>query len=462
MKRVVLIALILRLTVAAALLTAGGPRMAMSPDSASYLESARSLKKSGQFQREGHPEVIRTPGYPLFLIPGLAAGRVVEVTVGLQILLDGATAAMIFALVRSLGGGRSGATVAGLLFALDPVAFVWPAKILTKTLFTFLTALFLLLAVLGWTRKRPALSVASFAVLAAAYFVRPIGVAFAAALFGALLLFTLLGVMDRKRGALLCGLLVLCTGIPLGLWSFRNERVTGYHGFSGISAVNMYFYNGASVQATLEGLPFDEENFRKRPILWEGEVTTPAQLPVWKGTVLNELRRRGSAVLREHPLLYSRIHLEGSLRTAFEGLKFARFRSVGVLGAFIGQRSEGDPQKDGAPSSAMSTRKGLFALVAAVAGHQFVIAACTLFSAALLASGYLLASAAILSGVPREPLRIPVLLLAGTVLTFILVSGGPVGGPRFRLPALPALYALAGLGAGILLTERGKKESVGQ
>ena len=453
MKKIILIALILRLAVTSALLIAGGPRMAMGPHSASYLESARSLLESGQFNREGHPEVIRTPGYPLFLLPGLAAGHVVEITTGLQILLDGATVGIIFTLVRSLGGSRTAAAAAGLLFALDPVAFVWPVKILTETLFTFLTALFLLLAVLGWTRKRPALSAASFAVLAAACFVRPIGVAFVAALFGALLLFTLLGVMDRRRGALLCGLLVLCTGLPIGLWSLRNERVAGYHGFSGISAINTYFYNAASVQATLEGVPFEHTYPWEKTILWEGQPTTPAQLPVWKGPVLNEFRRRGLAILREHLSLYSRIHLAGSLRTAFEGFKFDRLGSVGVLGVFIGQKP------DETPSGAALQGRGFLARGVAIARHRSVIVACTLFSAALLALGYLLAFTAVLSGVPRETLRIPVLLLAGTVLTFILVSGGPVGGPRFRLPALPALYALAGLGLSFLQERFGAPKS---
>ena len=40
-------------------------------DSMSYLQPAKEMIESGTFSVAGHPELFRTPGYPLMLVPGL-------------------------------------------------------------------------------------------------------------------------------------------------------------------------------------------------------------------------------------------------------------------------------------------------------------------------------------------------------------------------------------------------------
>lgn len=48
------------------------PEALVSHDTPSYVEPARSLLESFSFSADGRPEILRTPGYPLFLVPFLA------------------------------------------------------------------------------------------------------------------------------------------------------------------------------------------------------------------------------------------------------------------------------------------------------------------------------------------------------------------------------------------------------
>lgn len=62
------------------LLWAGDPaRYAIRPDSNSYINPALSLLKNGTFSKNLtpplQPELARTPGYPLFLLPFVSDGR---------------------------------------------------------------------------------------------------------------------------------------------------------------------------------------------------------------------------------------------------------------------------------------------------------------------------------------------------------------------------------------------------
>src|SRR5215472_8291268 len=49
-----------------------GPAGFLEPDSSQYLELARKMLH-GSFELLGTPEVFRTPGYPLLLLPAVAS-----------------------------------------------------------------------------------------------------------------------------------------------------------------------------------------------------------------------------------------------------------------------------------------------------------------------------------------------------------------------------------------------------
>ncbi len=139
-----LAALVRCLAILAWWLLNGDPSALHYPDTATYLAPARSLLEHGTFERDGSPEIIRGPGYPLLLTIGLAAGHVEAVTIGLQLLLSVATVYVIYHCALSLSEGQARvALIAAALYAVEPLSVVHSCLLLTETLFTFLIASFL-------------------------------------------------------------------------------------------------------------------------------------------------------------------------------------------------------------------------------------------------------------------------------------------------------------------------------
>jgi hypothetical protein len=86
---IIVIALILRSSlVIAARVATGSFRSAYSYDTLDYLLPAEEWLRTGFYNYHGVPELFRTPGYPVFLLPGILFGHVELVTLVLQILIS--------------------------------------------------------------------------------------------------------------------------------------------------------------------------------------------------------------------------------------------------------------------------------------------------------------------------------------------------------------------------------------
>src|SRR5512141_3385505 len=76
------------------------------PDSETYLAPARGLLHGWGFaSAEGDPETLRTPGYPLFLVPFLAFGASARAIVAVQHVFMAIIAGVLFALAWRRGAG---------------------------------------------------------------------------------------------------------------------------------------------------------------------------------------------------------------------------------------------------------------------------------------------------------------------------------------------------------------------
>src|SRR5258708_4387905 len=74
------IVFLLRLVLALAVWKINGPAGFVSPDTVSYSIPAESMLhgaflSDGSFSLRGAPEIFRTPGYPLLLLPAVASGH---------------------------------------------------------------------------------------------------------------------------------------------------------------------------------------------------------------------------------------------------------------------------------------------------------------------------------------------------------------------------------------------------
>ena len=234
-----------------------------TPDTDSYLSTATSLVEEGRFAQNGVAEIRRTPGYPLLLAVGVLAGRPEAVTITLQILIGMLSVYGVYALARRLlTFGRPWdsrvASLAALLYALDPLSVFYSSVLLSETLFT---ALFIghLYGMIRYLETRSPHFVGMAALFAAAAtYVRPVAYFLPLVEAGLLLGYAVFGERRLTGRVVPVVLLVVISMTPIALWQARNFVQTGYRGFSSIRDQNLYFYLGASALAASEGRPYAE------------------------------------------------------------------------------------------------------------------------------------------------------------------------------------------------------------
>jgi len=432
-RAILILAFLLRVSVpVAALLRSHDPAVFHARDTASYVTPAKELLSTGRFTSGGLPEIIRTPGYPILLIPGIVLGQIELVTILLQIVLSSATVYVVYRIGLLLFGNGAAARLGALLYAIEPLSVLYSSRLLSETLFTALIMVSLYW-LLRYLKDRSLRQLMFSAVLfAASVYVRPIGY-FLPALITALLLGWFLVRMRAQRTILLHIPLFLAVGMGLvGLWQVRNQVEAGYSGFSAITDTNLYFYPMAAVLAAKEGVPYYD--MQKRLGYHNLEVYLedhPEQLAWSRGRRYEWMRARALGVLRHNPGVYANIHLKGVLRVlldpgAVEIRRLLRLypESGGLLGRIVDQ--------------------GMGRTVLRLIRERPALFWSNLVLGMLLLAFYLLAVAGALKRKSASPLGLAALLAVAAYL--ILLSGGPNSTSRFRHPVMPIVAVLAGYG----------------
>ena len=431
---VLVLAIALRVAVpAAALLSTGDPLVFHDSDTEAYLSLAESLIRAGRFGDESSPDIVRTPGYPLVLVPGLLLRRPEAVTIGLQIALSLLTLGLVFRLTELVSRRRDLAWWAALLYAVEPLSIIYASKLLSETVFTtIVTATMYALAAYA---RRPTVALALTAAvgLAAAAYVRPIAYFMPIVVVACLLV---VEIARRRPWRRVLGHAVLVVVVSMGLtgvWRVRNWVEAGYPGFAGISDVNLYFYLGASTRAARTGTSYydmQREMGYYDPDLYlrlhpEQATWTPAQRLAYMG-------EEGRRTVWGAPLTYARIHLDGVVRTliapgATDALRFFALDAglAGYLGAFVDQ--------------------GVWRGVMRLFRDRPVVFWANLILAPLVLAYLVLAAL----GLGRRAARgEPTAIMTLAVVVYLLaIAGGPAAYARFRHPVMPLLcvYAACGL-----------------
>lgn len=453
--KVLLLALLLRLAMPlAAWLLSGGRPLVREPDSTSYLECAQSLWRERAFAREGLPEIVRTPGYPMLLVPGVALGRVDLWAILLQACCGTLTVYLVMRLTAETafdaGGldlpastaqqGRLQNTMcvaAGVVAACDPLAVLYCGKLLSETCFTTALAVCLLGLIRHAATSRVAPLVWAALALAAATFIRPISY-YLPPLVAVWLVCATSSRASRANAALGAGrlgttflrrclhgalFLLLAMG-PSLLWQARNYLVAGYVGFSAITDINLYYWQAASVVAAREQIPFLTAQDR----LLERQRAAPLQRAPGQSTRADRflwLRREGLQILRQHPWLYARIHAKGMLAVIIDAGTQAWLDYV---------RYEPPPR----PAESAGLRRLMWA-VKTKPGATLVHVLLRAWLGLLLVFGAL--------GLYHMP-RSGAWWLLGLVFLYLwCLSGGELGYHRFRIPLLAIVSVWAGRGA---------------
>ncbi len=156
------------------------PEAALSNDGRGYLELAQNLAE-GRF-----PSLFRTPGYPLFLMltGGFPETRLLTPLL-LQMTLDSLSAVILASIAWRLWNNRMASLLAGLLYAISPVAAVLSGTIMGEALSVFLIVAAFRLAL---SRPSPASTILQALCWVGTTMVRPFSVLMPLIVIGFLLL----------------------------------------------------------------------------------------------------------------------------------------------------------------------------------------------------------------------------------------------------------------------------------
>ena len=382
-----------------------------SPDTLTYVRPAESLVAVGRFDSYGAPELSRTPGYPMLLAIGEAAGHLVPVTLALQVLLNTATVFGVAALALALGTSTRVATIGAALYAFEPSSIVYVSEVMTETLFTaVITALLIVLTC--WVRTRETrLLLAGSLLLAAGSFVRPILYIVPAPLAA------LIGVIAwrhhgaRSRALAHAALFFIIAATPIAAWRARNTLVAGYDRFAAITDINLLYYRAAGVLARRSGQAIDSVQLRLRRE-WGADTSLSAVGRTARGRERTSryygMRAQAREILVNDPPAVAMDALAGASRT--------------VLGRDTSEWSE------------------LLGLQPGSSGWQLVRITLTLLWHPMVALGLL----GLWRGGLNGYVLLPVLLASVYLVT---AAAGPEAYSRFRLAIVPVVAVLAACGA---------------
>lgn len=398
----------------------------------------------------GEQETFRTPGYPAFLAIGrvLPEGKMPlqggwRLVLAIQVLIDVHLVLLTYLLGRELVSHGVGLGAAALQ-AVSPLAIAASCRIWSDGLFAFLLTAAVLLIVRHFRTGSWRTLLGSAALLAAACYVRPIGLAMAAG-FCVVLLF---GRKRLRRAGVLAGVVAAL----IAPWVVRNAVMADYVGFSSVATDGLYYFSAAEVVARKGGISAEqarkllsEEEWQAyQDVLWRrhGESlqtvqdvsTSPAEAvrPGGEpgGAGVRYRRKRAMEILTAYPWTYAGIHLNGCLAFWLPGATDV----LEAAGATTG----------GKGTLAVLHRRGPWA----AARHYF--AGDT--AAMVLAGGMTLLLLVRYAGLLICLLRRCRLRMPPAAWLFVLLVGvsfllpGPAAHPRFRVAVAPLLSVAATIG----------------
>jgi 4-amino-4-deoxy-L-arabinose transferase-like glycosyltransferase len=424
-----------RLSLLALVLGRCGAQALNRPDTNSYLEPGRNLLFQGRFIESGMPEIVRTPGYPLFLALSSLAGPIAAAL--MQVLLSVVSVVLVWRLARAVFRDQTIALIAAWLFAFEPLSITYSILLLPETLFLALWLLSLERLVVFLRGRQLSVLAAAGIFLAAAAFVRPVAYYLPIALALGLAVVMARDTRLRWRAP---AVLLLATIPWLAAWQVRNYVETGFGGFSSIQQKNLYFFTAAEALSRIEHRPLAEV---QDDLGYDNErqfiSRTPAAVGWNQAQRIAFIGSEAVRILRAHPAIFLRNYIAGEIRVALNPGAAVLVSLVNTPvddEAFLREREQGP------------VRAALWMAKT----HPWQMTSMAFLEMLLLA---LYALAVI--GVARSSLRHSMPngslgLLLGVSLYFLVASAvGAVGAARFRLPVMPVVCVMAAAG-----TERRK------
>jgi 4-amino-4-deoxy-L-arabinose transferase-like glycosyltransferase len=404
----------------------------ITPDSQDYMSLANNLRYTGGFERDGQPEIFRTPGYPVFLMVTafwLGEGNGL-VALGVQVALDVLLVGLVFVMGRQLVGNGAG-LLAATLQAVSPLAVAYSTRVLSDSLFALLFTVALVLLIAHLRRGGWAWLVTSAAIMVAAIYVRPVGQVLAVVMA----IGVLLGRDDFWKNLAKGVAFLVVVAVGLSPWVIRNKTTADYMGFSSFASDSFYYYAYPELLAWQNDAPAEAVRLDVQHQSQSHQFDSPGQAARWR-------KAQAVSALKADPGTYFQLHVLGTLGAWLPG----GTEVLEVAGVTAGERGTID----------VIHRDGIWAGVKHYfSGNRFAMALMggTILITIIRYAGVLLW----LIGRLRPSMSRNAWLLGGLVIITVLLPG-PFGLPRYRLPILPILSVASGAGWWWLFAPRRSKK----
>ncbi len=420
-------------------------------DSPDYVWLATNLVHRHIFSLDStppfRPDLLRTPVYPLFLalpalmtrpsspLPSVHHSSFIVLALILQVLLSLAAIWLTRRLGLELGLAPRTAALAALLVALSPNLVFYSIKLTTETLFVCILLVTLLLVNRFGIFHRWQDVVAVGAGCGLLILTRPIAVFFPLLL--ALHVFCKTG--RNWQLAIRNSLILLASAaVVLAPWVIRNGRVSGRYILSTAFDYNISEYSGAQTLAAARMIPVDEarDSLAAEAESRYGPLDENDRARYWAVRA-----RVGRQELLARPLLAAKVHAAGSAGGLLMPLSVRALRAFS--GADLRADTTGDPHV--AQRTVQLVARGrigqAIALIRTERLARLSAPALAILGYAILFHATLLV-AFLFSLFLKRSRRLLWLLLP---ILYYVLSTGPVGEARFRVPVEPLLCLLAAL-----------------
>ncbi len=388
-----------------------------------YLDLAENLVARGVYtgtEREDL-DLVRTPIYPYFIAVILElSNSQLQYLALVQILLSAGTCLLIYLGTRLLFNEPT-ALAAAWLFALDPNALYFSLTALTETLFVLWLALALYLLAKYVSSKQLKWIFGSAIFIGVATLTRPIAV-WLIPIWTACSLWPLRAETPRKKVLTGAGIVALAWFVFLP-WQLRNYAVSGQFSLSPVG------------QDTIENWIIAEGLAEARGITRNQAATEITKAPDSRQFILE--------ILKEYPGPVLIAQIKGIYRT-FMGFEYDNWMAIlGVDGsggrALLDALPAGDFRQAWDSLSNFPRGSRLTQLTGILWGLSFNA---LLYGSALIGAVTLL----------QMPDRRWVLALVLLMAAYLLLGPAAAGQARFRVPAMPALVTLGGLGISVAVS----------
>jgi 4-amino-4-deoxy-L-arabinose transferase-like glycosyltransferase len=412
-------------------------RFYSNSDTYNYEQIALNLLKYGVFSGDAQPpltpNLYRTPVYPLFLA-GIytVTHNSAHVVILLHILIGSFASAAMLWLTDSLKLSPRIGWIAGLVVALDPLITLTTYQMITETLFLGLLIPAIAMFALYFKSRNSYWLAGSAILLALVSLTRPISQYLPIALIP---LFFIVATENRRSQVVKNLLLFLVINLVItSSWAYRNYSETGVWTLSAISNKNLIYYRARAILAEGKNISEDEAYQElSQYIQTESQsrnLTTAQQIEL--------MDARAMEVFRQYPVATLKVHLKGlAIVTVNPG--------VNLFCIMLDDQSLQLDDEDNVVGCT-SQSDGFIAETRDKLGQMNWFGQLVSLFEIVLMAGLYLGSAIGVWKLFREKQWYLLFLLMMLITYFLLLSAGGESVSRFRIPIIPFLAILAGIG----------------